>query len=217
MKGERITIATQNVRGLGQGFTGSRKRKELKDVFKQTTPPTDILLLQETKISEQAYLKQARLIEFKGGSSLWNEATFSARTARFTGGTCIIVSERVSTMVIQHGVLYPGRAQYVFLQLSTHLIIGILNVYGFSLTGPRAMLWNHLAHVELPEANWILAGDFNNIEQASDKQGGSSKTNINNRELESWNRLLMRLQVADAFHLRTFHKRSDKAFQTLDN
>ena len=212
MKGEQLTIASQNVRGLGHGFLGSRKRKELKDIFKQTTPATDILLLQETKISENASLKQARFIEFRGGSSLWNEATFSAQTARYTGGTGIILSEKLSTLVVQHGVLYPGRAQYVILQLSPHLKLGILNVYGFSDTGPRAMLWNHLAQVELPEADWILAGDFNNIEQASDKQGGSSKTNINPRELESWNRLLMRLRVSDVFHLRAFNRRSNKIF-----
>jgi hypothetical protein len=89
--------------------------------------------------------------------------------------------------------LYPRKTQYVTLELSTALHIGILNVYGFSDTGPRAMLWNHLAQVALPEAHWILAGDFNNIEQSSDKQGGSNKTNIGSRELEAWNRLLVRL------------------------
>lgn len=140
MKGEKFTIASPNVRGLGQGFIGSRKRKELKDVYKQTTPPTDILLLQETKISEQASIKQAKFIEFRGGTSLWNEANFSTQTARYTGGTCIILSERLSTAVVQHGVLYLGRAQYVILQLSPHHKLGILNVYGFSDTGPRAML-----------------------------------------------------------------------------
>lgn len=212
MKGDRITISSQNTRCLGQGFPGSRKRKEIKDIFKHTIPSTDILLLQELKISEQACLKQARLIEFRGGTSLWNEATFSARTARYTGGTGIILAERLASLVIQHGVLYPGRAQFVTLQLSPHLKLGILNVYGFSETGPRAVLWSHLAQVELPEAEWILAGDFNNIEQASDKQGGSPQTRINRRELEAWNRLLMRLGVRDSFHLRAFLKRSDKAF-----
>ena len=78
MKGERFTIATQNVRCLGQGFTGRKKRKEIKDFFRQTTPPTDILLLQEVKLPEEACLKQARFIEAKGGSSLWNEGNFSA-------------------------------------------------------------------------------------------------------------------------------------------
>ena len=64
MKGDKLTIATQNVRGLGHGFAGHRKRREIRDVFKQTTPPTDILLLQEVKLPEIACLKQARIVEF---------------------------------------------------------------------------------------------------------------------------------------------------------
>ena len=114
--------------------------------------------------------------------------------------------------LLSHGVLYPGRAQYVTIRLSRNLVLGIINVYGFNLTGPRAMLWNHLAQVELPEAQWILAGDFNNIEQASDKQGGSSKTNIGNRELEAWNRLLMKIGGRDAHHTGAFVRKSDKIF-----
>ena len=212
MKGDKITIATQNTRGLGQGFTGRKKRKELRDLFRQTTPPTDVLLLQETRLAEAASLKQARFVEFRGGTSLWNEASFSAQTTKFKGGTAIVLTEPMATAVTQHEVLYPGRAQFVTLRLNPQLHLGIINVYGFSDTGARAMLWNHLAQVDLPEAQWILAGDFNNIEQACDKQGGSSKTSISRRELEAWNKLLVRLGVRDAFHIGAYQRRSDKAF-----
>ena len=95
MKGDKLTIATQNARGLGQGLAGRRKRKELKNIFKLTTPSTDILLLQEIKLPEEACLKQARYIEFRGGTSLWNEGSFSAQSGRFKGGTCIVLSERM--------------------------------------------------------------------------------------------------------------------------
>jgi endonuclease/exonuclease/phosphatase family metal-dependent hydrolase len=204
MKGEEITIATQNTRGLGQGFNGRRKRREIKNIFKNTTPKADILLLQETKLPEEASLKQARFVEFRGGSSLWNEASFSAQSGRFTGGTGIVLSERMSMAITHHGILFPGRAQYVVLNLSTRLQLGIINIYGFSDTGPRAMLWNHIAQTPLPEAEWVLAGDFNNIESISDKQGGTNKTSIGNREMEAWNRLLVRLGVRDGFHIGAF-------------
>lgn len=173
---------------------------------------TDVLLLQETKIPEPACLKQARFIEPKGGSSFWNEASFSAHSCRFKGGTGIILDANMAPKVIHHGILYPGRAQYVILNISPRLQIGILNVYGFSHTGPRAMLWNHLAQVNLPEATWILAGDFNNIENSIDKQGGSSKTSISSRELEAWNKLLLRLGVRDAHNIGSYHRKSSKAF-----
>jgi hypothetical protein len=87
MKGDRLTIATQNTRWLGQGFAGRRKRREIKDIFKHTAQPTNILLLQEIKIPEATYLKQAHFVEFKGGSCLWNENSFSAQIGRYKGGT----------------------------------------------------------------------------------------------------------------------------------
>lgn len=172
---QEITIATQNVRGLGQGFVGKRKRKEIQDLYTNATPKAEVLLLQETKLPEEASLKQARFVETRGGSSLWNEASFSARTSKYTGGTGIILSERMATAVTHHGILFPGRAQYVVISLSPHLQLGILNIYGFNDTGPRAMLWNHLAQAPLPEAVWVLAGDFNNIESLQDKQGERTK------------------------------------------
>lgn len=124
----------------------------------------------------------------------------------------MVMSERLAATVIHHGVLYPGRAQYATFQISTNMHIGILNIYRFSDLGPRAILWNHLAQVELPDAQWILTWDFNNIEHSRDKQGGSSKTSINHREMEAWNRLLVRLGVRDAFRIRPFRKLSEKAF-----
>jgi hypothetical protein len=74
------------------------------------------------------------------------------------------------------------------------------------------MLWNHLANATLPEAQWILTCDFNNIEHPRDKQGGSTATSINTRELEAWTQLLTRLGVQDAFNLGAFYRKSEKAF-----
>ena len=212
MNGGPITIATQNTRSLGQGFIGRRKRKEIKSLFKQTTPTTDILLLQETKIPEAGCLKQARFIEFKGGSSLWNEGAFSAQTGKFKGGTGIVLASTMASIVTHHGILYPGRAQFVVLNISPRLQLGVINVYGFSHTGARAMMWQHLAQAPLPEATWVLAGDFNNIESVTDKKGGSTKTSISTRDLESWNKLLIRLRVKDAYHIESFHRKSLKHF-----
>lgn len=212
MKGDKLTVATQNVRGLGQGLAGRRKRKELRNLCQLTTPPTDILMLQETKLLEDACLRQKRNIEFKRGTSLWNEGSFSAQSGRVKGGTCIILSERMSAAVTHHGVLFPGRAQYVVVKLSPMLHIGIINVYAFSHTDPRAMLWKHLATAALPEAQWLIAGDFNNLEHPRDKQGGSTKTSMNNRELEAWTQLLTRLEVRDAFNLGAFLRKSNKSF-----
>lgn len=122
----------------------------------------------------------------------------------------------MATLVTHHGILYHGGPQFIVLNLHPHLQLGILNVYGFSHTGPKAMMWNHLAQAPLPDAHWVLAGDFNNIESSMDKQGGSNKTNINHRELEAWNKLLIRLGVRDAFHIGSYHRKNSKAFTWSD-
>ena len=74
------------------------------------------------------------------------------------------------------------------------------------------MLWSHLARAELPEAEWIIAEDFNNIEDPRDKQGGSNKTSMSTRELEAWTNLLTRLGVGDAFNIGAFSRKTTKAF-----
>lgn len=119
-------------------------------------------------------------------------------------------------VVTHHNILYPGRAQYVVLNLSPRLQVGIINVYGFSHTGPRAAMWNHLAQIEIPKAQWVPAGDFSNIENANDKQDGSTKININNQELDAWNKLLLRLRVRDAFHIGSFQIKNSKAFTWMN-
>lgn len=37
-------------------------------------------------------------------------------------------------------------------------------------------MWRKLQNYNLPEANWILMGEFNMIESLDDKQGGSKTT-----------------------------------------
>lgn len=164
------------------------------------------------KLLEAACLKQTRFIEFSGGSSLWNKGTFSTQSGRFKGCTRIILSARMASIVTHYGILYQGIAQYVVLNLSPSLQVGIINVYGFNHTSPRATMWNHIAQTQLPEVNWVLVGDFNNIKSMNDKQRGSTKAGINTRKLEAWNKLLVRLGVRDAFHVGNYTRENNKAF-----
>lgn len=84
---KEITISTHNTRCLDRGFFGRRKIKEIKTLYQKTTPITDVLLLQEVKLPEDACLKQVRIIDMRGGSSLWNKASFFAQSGHFKGGT----------------------------------------------------------------------------------------------------------------------------------
>lgn len=51
----------------------------------------------------------------------------------------------------------------------------------------------------LPEANWILVGGFNMVEQISDKQGGNQSTRRGQAECTAWNDLTIHLELYDAY------------------
>lgn len=70
------------------------------------------------------------------------------------------------------------------------LMLGILNVYAPNQTGSRVQFWSML-EPSLPEADmWCLGGDFNMIEDAADRTGGSMTT-IQSSELGSWEHLCL--------------------------
>lgn len=68
----------------------------------------------------------------------------------------------------------------------------------------------------MPEVEWLIAGDFNNIVNPRDKQGGSTKTNTNTRELKAWSKPLTRLGVYDALYLGAFFRKTTKVFTWMN-
>jgi hypothetical protein len=64
----------------------------------------------------------------------------------------------------------------------------------------------NICKIQLLEATWILAGDFNFVESLSDKLGGAPTLGIKRREQEAWDKLILKLQVQDSFTLDEFKK-----------
>jgi hypothetical protein len=87
------------------------------------------------------------------GSFFWNEAQYSARSDSFKGGTGILTSPTLSAHTLEHGIIVPGRAQFITFQLTNELTIGVINIYAHNYTGSRTRLWNRIRHYPLPEAN----------------------------------------------------------------
>lgn len=67
-----------------------------------------------------------------------------------------------------------------------------------------------------PPAHYIMAGDFNCIEQISDKQGGAATTGRGQNEITAWNDLTLFLELSDCFLNGHFRKVGNKLF-TWDN
>jgi hypothetical protein len=110
----------------------------------------------------------------------------------------------VATHIVCHGVIVPGRAQYLVIQLALDLQLGIINIYPQNFSRLRARLWQTIKNHPLPNANWVLARDFNIIESLDDKLGRSDTTNHCHNEVQRWNEQLVHLQLQDTYHLDEF-------------
>nr|PNR49656.1 hypothetical protein PHYPA_011552 [Physcomitrium patens] len=183
-----------------QEAPGVRKRRKMKELFARVTPRPDILFLQEHKYSLEECQIRAQKVDFLRYTSRWSDTRYSAARDSFTGGIGMLLSKKLAEQICEHGVIDSGRAQYVTLQLSHNLKLGIINVYGYNDTG----------------THYIMAGDFNCIEQISDKQGGAATTGRGQNEITAWNDLTLFLELSDCFLNGHFRKVGNKLF-TWDN
>lgn len=138
MNHNQLTVASLNVQGLGKDHNGIRKRREMKDLFQRATPRPNILLIQKHKFSRDECLEKTKQLDFTNGTSLWNEATNAAAQDSFQGGTGIITNQQLSNKICEHGVIIPGRAQFLTIQCTTEIKVGIINIYAVNHIGSRA-------------------------------------------------------------------------------
>lgn len=146
MKNDQLSLASYNVQSLGRGAAGARKRRDLRDFFRNTRPSPDVLMIQEHKLSLKECQQRFKSADFLGGQTFWNDAQYSTANDSFKGGTGIILSPKAVTMLVEHGTIVPGRVQFVTLQLTKELKVGIINIYAHNFTGSRTQLWNTLRH-----------------------------------------------------------------------
>ena len=208
----KFTIVTQNVRALGHGTEGVWKRHAIRDHFSKLNPSPDIILLQEHHYNNKDCLALTSQLNFLKGPTLWNEGTYSARTDKTKAGTAILLSSALRDSILDSGILIAGRAQYVILRLNPTLKIGILNIYAHNDSQRRAKLWDLLTETNLPEAEWIMGGDFNSVESLDDRIGRRCTTGMEPREMEAWSRLLMKHNFSDSFLSTDFRRLNKKLF-----
>lgn len=101
----QLTLASYNVQGLGRDHTGIRKRRKIRDFLRKSQPRPDVLLIQEHKLSPDEGSKHGNQMGFKNGASFWNEAIYYANKDSFKGGTAILISDKVTNIVREHGVI----------------------------------------------------------------------------------------------------------------
>ena len=144
---------------------GSKAKEEAMNSLIRLEAP-DILLIQETKMEDLAFLQASRKFWKKDGAhatsawgasgglgSLWNPNKF------------YLISKSLNT----HWILLKLQ------HLDSKEIISLVNVYAPNNPGEKKLCWDsikNLANLEDLE-NIIIAGDFNLTLLSSEKRGGS--------------------------------------------
>eukprot|EP00253_Pinus_taeda_P023152 PITA_23152 len=156
-----MNIVSQNCRGLGN----PSKIEAVKDLMK--AEPSDILLLQETKIEGHALLEIS--------SSKWNKKAGKAVSSRGTsGGLATLWNDDLFQLEnhkeMQHWI------QTELMHKASKLNITLFNLYVPVSYQEKRECWSSLsAYLEqTTPSNIIIAGDLNIIMKAKEKRGGKN-------------------------------------------
>lgn len=124
----------------------------------------DIICLQEIKtIGYHAF----NTLKF-----IWDKATcLYSGHQRGKGGVALLINLGWMSYIIEHNFSPSHRAIWVIFNING-VKVGICNIYAPNDYRARESLWDWLA-INLPDANWIVLGDFNMVENSQDKKGDS--------------------------------------------
>lgn len=92
---------------------------------------------------------------------------FSSQHEAGRGGVVTLLSPHLHYAIISHGFDSMHKIIWLLLSINNHSF-GVVNVYASNDAMERSQLWIWMAN-NLPPATWVMCGDFNMVELASDK------------------------------------------------
>jgi exonuclease III len=158
-----MNLISWNCRGLGN----PSKIEAVKDLMK--ADPSDILMLQETKIEGEALLEISR--------SKWNKRAGKAVNSRGTsGGLATLWNDDIFQLNKHHETQH-----WILTELkhnSSKLTISLFNLYVPVSYAEKRDCWNSIStYLEKNSpSNIIIAGDLNIVIKAKEKRGGSNNS-----------------------------------------
>ena len=200
---DRLNIISWNVRGLGGSNCGKVRSVFRRQLKKSLVGRIDVLLIQEHHLNEQRIRKYGNLLPGKW-RQLWVPAL---GVNRLKAGLCIAINDTCLLNFLHYGVLSCSRGQYAIFQIGLKKW-GLLNIYAPNNAKDRMILWKSIIS-QLPTVDhWAIAGDFNMVEDVSDRVGGTSQT-VAGSELYEWERLIFALGLMDVWHVSSFVRLQD--------
>jgi exonuclease III len=150
---EQIQIASWSIRGLFD----PHRRYLIRNWLSSLEKPIDILLLQETKTHT---FKTETTLRFL----LPNYNSVISYPHNSKGGTLIAIHPSIT--IINSGTTLASRIAWAELNSKQGKLI-IAKIYAPNISVDRKTLWKSLQDT-LPKGNWIIAGDFNMMEEIKD-------------------------------------------------
>ena len=208
---DSLNIISWNVRGLGGRHCCKVKSVFRRQLRKSLVGRIDVLLIQEHHLNEQRIQKYGNLL-----TGQWRQFWVPAISDNsLKAGLCIAINDIWWPSFLHYGILTCGRGHYVIFQLGVKKW-GLLNIYAPNHARDRTILWKNIMS-QLPTIDhWAIAGDFNMLEDLSDRLGGTSQT-LGGTELYEWERWIFSLDLVDLWHVPSFVRIQDSLAYSRSN
>jgi hypothetical protein len=92
---------------------------------------------------------------------MWNPAIQLGRSQRWSVSTAILIAPKSTSLILKHGIIMQGRAQYVIFKILDQETFSVINVYAAQTSNESVVLWKAIFFSELSASHYVLAGDFN--------------------------------------------------------
>lgn len=144
-----------------QGLTNLSRKYYVRDT-RYRLGNLDFLCMQEVKIFGFMLSSACHII--------WlDDIMFLSQHETGRGGVVTLLSSHLHFVIISHGSNPMHIIIWILFSINNHSF-GIVNVYASNDAMERSQLWCWMAD-NLPPTTWVMCGDFNIVELASDKEG----------------------------------------------
>ena len=197
---DALHLLSWNVQGLGgQAF---RRVKGLvrSDLGTSNIGTIDILFLQEHHLCRDRIQKYGSILPGRW-THFWVPA-FGPNSRQ--AGLCIALRQHLQSIILSAGTVMNKRAQFLIIKIGSQKV-GLMNIYAPNSASARASFWLSLVEYAGLADCWLVGGDFNMIEDASDRIGGTTTT-ISGGEAKCWDSFSFAFGLLDLWKVQSFSR-----------
>ena len=197
---DALHFLSWNVQGLGgQAF---RKFKGLirSDLGTSNIGTIDILFLQEHHLCRDRIQKYGSILPGRW-THFW-VPTFGPNGRQ--GGLCIALRQHLQSIILSAGTVMNKRAQFLIIKIGSQKV-GLMNIYAPNSMSVRAGIWLFLVEYAGLADCWLVGGDFNMIEDASDRIGCTTTT-VSGWEAKCWDSFCFAFGLLDLWKVQPFSR-----------